>query len=474
MKLSHPHLRVNYLKDFFEKPEKVFVAIAAVFGLVMIVSMPLFMVPDETVHFYRAYQVSEGHLLSPTVHGETGGIVPVLPSVQLIAGVEKPPLPRSEYFTKGLATNTKFVAFPSSALYSPVAYLPQAAGIATGRILHPSIGAMMLMGRLFNLIAYILLVYLAIRIARQGKWVYVVAALFPVAIQEAASLSTDVLTIGLAFVTIAFLHSLFLQKRPVSMPQYIYIALLAVGLGLTKQTNVIFLLPVIFLPKSILPSVWRKVGLIACGLGVGILTAIGWYAIIKFQHYELDYSKTIGIANIDQIAQLKHVIGHPLSFAKTLFRTYVFGGFHVASLPDFYWVSMYGFFSLFSYQLPIPFIALGYTVLLVAFLNNGDGAQRLKLTIRLASIQTTVFILSAIAIAGALYLVWTPVGAPEVAGMQGRYFIPLIPLLIPLFSLAGRWVKVSLDQQRHMGILVSAVSIINLSAMVALTIKYFA
>jgi hypothetical protein len=35
----------------------------------------------------------------------------------------------------------------------------------------------------------------------------------------------------------------------------------------------------------------------------------------------------------------------------------------------------------------------------------------------------------------ALYLTWTPVGADRVDGIQGRYFIPLLPVL--LFLLPG-------------------------------------
>jgi uncharacterized membrane protein len=91
----------------------------------------------------------------------------------------------------------------------------------------------------------------------------------------------------------------------------------------------------------------------------------------------------------------------------------------------------------------------------------------------LALLQTIVFVISLVAIAGALYLVWTPVGASQVGGIQGRYFIPILPLLIPLFILLSRSVKVTLDKPYRMGMIVSIVSIVNASAMVALTWKYF-
>jgi FtsH-binding integral membrane protein len=40
-------------------------------------------------------------------------------------------------------------------------------------------------------------------------------------------------------------------------------------------------------------------------------------------------------------------------------------------------------------------------------------------------------------IAAAMYLAGSPLGAPMVEGIQGRYFLPLVPLLC-LFGLRGR------------------------------------
>lgn len=253
-----------------------------------------------------------------------------------------------------------------------------------------------------------------------------------------------------------------------------YIGLLGLGLGLTKQTNIVFLLPILFLPKNIFKSLWGKFGFIVVGAGISIFAAISWYLIMKYQKYELNDAKTLDIGNVNPVEQLKYVVEYPLKFIETLFRTYIFGGFHNPTiLPNFYWISMYGFFSLFAYQLPIPFISLGYIILLIAFLYTGSERQKMKPVIKLSIIQTVEFVLAAIAVALALYLVWTPVGATTVDGIQGRYFIPLIPLLIPLFTIVSRWIRISLDKPYRMGMLVSVVSLINLSATILLTLRYF-
>jgi uncharacterized membrane protein len=471
MKAPSIRLSVDQIKNILQKPEQTFLIIAAVFGLLIVFTMPLFMAPDETVHFDRAYEVGSGHLLSKTIHGQTGDVVPIIPGVRYIDNKYIPPIPRHDYFSKTIAAHPKFIPFPSSALYSPVAYLPQAVGVDVGRVVYPSVGIMVLTGRIFNLAAYIFMIWLAICMARQGKWVYAAAGLLPVGLQEAASLSTDVMTIGLCFLTIAFVHNLFLQKEALSKRQYLALLGLAIGLGLTKQTNIVLLLSVLFLPREVLGSAKRKVVMALSVIGTSILAALAWYAIIKLKHYETDYSNTLQIAKIDQIGQLKYVLKHPFAFAKTLFRTFVYGS--ATQLPDFFWTSMYGFFSLFTYHLPLPFIGLGYAVLLIAYLYSANVKNDAKITARMTLVQSIVFILSTIAVAGALYMVWTPVGAPEVAGIQGRYFIPLLPLLIPLAVYAGRWVKLTFDKPYRMGALLSMVSVINLTAMVALTLKYY-
>ena len=60
----------NYL------PANAFLVIAAVVGLAFCVITPPFQVPDEVVHFYRAYQISEGHLIARPVKGGYGNLVP--------------------------------------------------------------------------------------------------------------------------------------------------------------------------------------------------------------------------------------------------------------------------------------------------------------------------------------------------------------------------------------------------------------
>ena len=90
----------------------------------------------------------------------------------------------------------KFVRFPNTALYSPLVYLPQSIGMAVGRLLGVSAPTLCLFGRICNLLAWVTLVFLAIRvtlvflairITPVYKWLFFVLALMPMSLFIATS-----------------------------------------------------------------------------------------------------------------------------------------------------------------------------------------------------------------------------------------------------------------------------------------------
>lgn len=440
--------------------------------------MPFFMTPDEGAHFYRAYQISNGGIVSENIKSTTGGMIPKeLKSyiendfyTNVLDNHQSPPLSYNKYFTNRVnLKNQTFVDFRSSAIYSPMAYIPQAIGLKAAQVIYPSLGVMMVLARFVNLAVYILLISIAIRIAKKGKWVYVVLGLFPVAIQQAASLSSDVMTIGISFVWIAFIINMYLQREKISRKQWIIALILAIGLALTKQTNIILLLPVLFVPSGIFRDIWHKFRFIISVLGVGILAIVLWLLVMKLNNYNLQISKE---ALVDQTGQINFLLQHPLSVISILWRTYILGPW-----TDFYIRTMHGVFSWLTYSLPLSFTVFGYAGLLMTFMYDDTNISKLqrqdKSVKRLAIIYTLVFIISLIALAGTLYIAWTPVSQGWVNGIQGRYFLPIIPLLIPMFMVIREKLRITTSKPYAMGILVCIISGINLAMMLAVTYKWF-
>lgn len=83
-------------------------------------------------------------------------------------------------------------------------YAPQTLGVLTGRVLGASFYGMLLLGRLFNLAAYTALTALALRWLPRGKNILFCVALLPMALQLAAGFAPDALLLGLVFAWSAF------------------------------------------------------------------------------------------------------------------------------------------------------------------------------------------------------------------------------------------------------------------------------
>ncbi len=449
-----------------KKPEFVFLSLSSVAGLVMIFSVPIFTPPDEANHFLRIVQISQGGFTSETENHKTGGKLPesILTCLK-ISGNDK-----ECYYRYNDLSKKHFIDFSSSALYSPVAYIPQTIGVAISSEISPSIYSMVIFGRTLNLIAFVLLIFFAIKEAKIGKWTYVVIGLFPVAIQQAASLSSDVMTIGVCLLWIALISRMYIGINKITRRDYVLMAALAIALALTKQTNLLLLSGVLFLPRQIFTNTKQRAGVVLSILGIGLLSAALWYMVMKLNHYNMGIN--LDDPTINPSAQLAHIIHSPLSFASALVHTYFYSSNNTIS--DFILVSMHSFFSNFSYKLPLALCIIGYFGLILSFLydHNRQPINRKKLS-RLTAVSLVLFLLSIIAVAAALYLEWTPVGLAVINGIQGRYFIPIIPLLVPLFVMARRYVSLNLKNEYTMGTITTLISGMNLIAMIVLTIKWF-
>src|SRR4051812_35126073 len=58
-------------------PGKFFLAVSLIFGICFILLTPPFQVPDEFSHFFRAWQISEGRILSEKTNNRAGGELPL-------------------------------------------------------------------------------------------------------------------------------------------------------------------------------------------------------------------------------------------------------------------------------------------------------------------------------------------------------------------------------------------------------------
>jgi uncharacterized membrane protein len=194
------------------KPERFFLSVASIFGFIYALIIPPFQSPDEYNHFFRAYQISQGQFSGTRTENRLGGVLPtsLLELSNKFTYLKFQPNKKLNKDTFSSASHIKldperkqFIDFTNTAIYPPTAYIPQTTAVLVGRTLRLNPLLIIYLGRLFNLAAWIALVYLAIKWTPSHKWTICLLALLPASIFIQATNNADVTTNGLSFLAIA-------------------------------------------------------------------------------------------------------------------------------------------------------------------------------------------------------------------------------------------------------------------------------
>jgi uncharacterized membrane protein len=390
---------------------RLFVAAALLIGIAYVFVTPPFEVPDEQNHFWRGLAIGNGQLLPQRGRDAT----PIVKSTQNFVWV----LARTEpHETLGQklrviaalpydGTSAGSVRF--AAWYTPLPYVAQS--LIAALPLRPAI--VFYGGRIANLIVAVLLIALAIRAAPQFGSVIAAAALLPMTLYELASWSADAITIALAWLFTALL---------LVPPRRVWIVALA-GFALALCKPAYFLLALL---AFAMPFRRRDRVAIAGATAIGTLLAV-------LAAGRGAYNPRPGLP-VDAAAQLRCIGADPIHFAGLATRDIITNG-------RFYIEEMIGRFGANEIKLSPIVITIEIILLIVIALASGTS---LRSRARAAAIGIV-----ALTIAGILlsqYLIWSVVCGDVIEGVQGRYFLEILPLFLAaiaiprLRSLVSPWV----------------------------------
>jgi uncharacterized membrane protein len=424
---NKPRPRLSGLKN--ARPENIFLGLASLFGLLLVFVTPPALVGDEPNHFFRAYQIADGHVFGEKRDGMSGGPIPfnvVLTNRKLVGNIE---MNEDVKFDTGLLTELRrlplndsermFVHFPNTVVYTPLPYAPQVVGILASKAFGLSPLSMIYATRITNLIAFLALAYAAIRRTPVHKWVFCLLWLTPTTIFQAASASVDAFTFGVCFLAISYFLSYALdEKRKVGSAALAKIFALSLVAVLSKQAYVLLPLLYLMIPRDKFPS--RRAQLV--GFGALLVVCFGavaaWSAAVKpiYMPYRSDIP-------IDPDGQARYVTGQPFTFLWTALRQY--------------WVDLRFYFESFFGQLTwldlyVPFYfdyAVCAVVVAVALL---DKEPHVRVTKAAKAVCVVILVPTALLVSLLLYMTWSPIRGEAIEGIQGRYFIPVAPLFFLL------------------------------------------
>jgi hypothetical protein len=452
-------------------PERVFPALLFGFGLLYVFAMPPGQAPDETRHYLRAYHVSEGHLFPEIIDGWGGANLPasvrdVCDTFDHLRFKEEEKVGDNAFRALWRAPldpeRRVAVSFEWARGGLFVAYLPQALAIRLGRTAGLNALGLVYAGRLADLALATLLVGLAIRLAPVGKHVLGLLALLPVAVQQQASLSPDSANIPGSLLLIAMILRVALGATPpAGWGTVAAVAALSAWLTALKVTLAPLTLFCLAVPRAHLGS-WRRylLGGAAISLAVlGAYLAVQAAGAVAGGAAPDDEGRPQGAAPQEQMELLR---SNPVVLLRVVGNTCV----RLApALGD--WL-----FTLGWLDTPMPPSATyPYLVLLVlvALIDRSPGPSP---TLRTNAAALATFVAGSLLICLAMYVAWTPFAGDVVLGVQGRYFVPLLPLvLLPLAS-----VPLPPPRMRpHMltAQCAAAVVFVELVAIVAIVCRYY-
>jgi uncharacterized membrane protein len=428
-------------------PEGFFLVLSVLFGVAFVVVTPPFQVPDEDAHYFRSYQLSEGGFLAQenrereSGRSELGGFLPE--SIIRTSEKAKGSIPFNPNTKVDIQRNIlslievplnpnlkSFVVFPNTARYPFVPYIPQAIGILFGRIVGLSPLLLLYLGRLINLAAWISLVYTSIRIIPTGKWVLFLAALTPMSLFVGASLSGDAATNGLSFLFIALMMRYGLEDDiRLTFRGKVLIYTLAILISLCRPPYFLIVFLFLMVPVHKMGSrikYWTFFGFLV--VLVSILNT-GWQMMTD------PALNVMGRGDVSSPDQIRFILADPFNYIHVVLRTF-------RSTRSFLITSHFGILGWLDTHISSWLPYLYALVLILTAVVDGNEGVIMKPFQRIA-ICGTILSLSG-AIATALYLTWTSVGAEDIQGIQGRYFIAYSPLFYLVFTnrLIGRKVRV--------------------------------
>lgn len=376
-----------------------------------------FRAADEAAHFFRAYGISEGQLIAQRERSDLlGSYLPAnIPRLAHVLGAF-PQQPAVAVASGQLAAanglklkraHRTFVAYPGAAMHSPMVYLPAAFGIALGRTLHFGPLGLFYGARWSN--ALLVAASLGWGISRVWRRAPLLAgiALFPMTLAQVGTVTADAVTFTVTFCWLAEVLTFRMENGSARRTWWRW-ALFALLLSQLR-----FPYPLLGL---LIFGVRGSARSRALFLFLLVAPCLLWLAIIQNLQVQ-----TRPLVHVDPAGQLAFVLGH-----LSLFLHLLISGIRDLGLT--YWHETVGVLCWLDFPVP-DWLVIAFTVGLLLITCATDAvALRLRPRFRVACVSLGVggLILTALL----AYMAWNKVAAAQIEGWQGRYSLPLLPLLL--------------------------------------------
>lgn len=391
---------------------------------------------DEQVHYTCIYQMSfAGEAERSDAYEAYAGLaVPGGDTTEELTGIA------TWADSVGTATGTMQKDYPYTTVFGRVGYIFQSLGMAIARLIGLSFSATIYVSNLCNMLCYVLITALAIRLCKIGKQAMFFLGLLPIQFVLACSFSYDAFVNAFLMLGYALFTREYVSEEPLSWKRVIPgLVVLSIGI-IPKAVYFPVILLYLFLPKRKFADKKQRSLLFAIVIAAALALAMTFVLptlMAGSGGTDLYSDPRRSAANASE--QLKMIFSEPFKYARLLFSN-IFNWQVPYYLGPKVWTN-FAYAGKYTgtglYLIPVFLCFLSITQ---GSMDNGEnGTVALPedrkllglLPMKIGTVLTAL--LSECLIWTALYLAFNPVGAERIAGVQGRYLIPFAYLTMLLF-----------------------------------------
>lgn len=404
---------------------KQFIILATVLGIFYFLATPFGNGTDEVSHFLRVFKISQKYT---NIRLEEDSLFPPAFS-KLVDYKNNRDMKYTNYineydaFSMNSPERKDLISeYWNIKLYSPLQYVPQVIGVTIGRILSDNIVTIGMCGRITGYIFWVAMCSLAIKIVPNKKVFFLIICLLPVNIFSAICISGDTVTNAVCTLFIAILYKKIYLKEKIVKKEKIFLIVLACMISLCKIVYLPFVTLVLLLKEENFENKkeWKK--FVITLIIASIIVGLSWFVI---------GSINLSNSNTASKDQLRYILMNPFEYCAILTRTFCEKGaqyiYQLCTGDELMCHAKTTVYPVISYVISI--------VLFMSLFTNENGKNLEVNTLRKIWVSLIIFG-TCILIATAIYIQWTSlpgigkIGNEVVKGIQGRYFIPVVLLLI--------------------------------------------
>ena len=397
-------------------PERFFLIAAIPLCLAAILLIPPWSTGDSEAHYLACYRLSNLFL----GQGQSGEWLGRTDDVVFFRDIWWNATPPSTGGLEIIKSNLQPFASDKSLIqmsstsekmnyYSVFCYIPQTTGLVIGRLFGLGTVADCYLAKFLTAVFYIVLCYRAIKKAPCGKWILAICAVLPSSLMMSNAFSYDPMVI---ITSLNFISSvLLLRANPDDKKALFFTSVWAFILGAVKGGGYLILLPLLFVipsPKKGI-KILNKVIPFICG----IISVITFDMLLPSQELFQFGSKGNGFMTAS------FALENPFAYLKMIVLTY--GRFTADMTADLFGSKLcWG-----EQTIPFVFSIVMFIILVIASAND-DSIDDLKSK---DIVTALIVVLIALLTTPAMLLSWTPEGSDVILGIQGHYFLPVLPLI---------------------------------------------